>query len=73
MQDYTNLLSLPPDALTSIGVGSLSSAPTVVGPGGFVLGPSSGSIIAITPIPEPATCLLMLMGLGGILLCRKEK
>ena len=72
LQDYSNTLGLPPEALTSIGVGSLSSTPTGTDPSGTLLGPSSGSIIAITPIPEPATCLLMVCGLGGFALCRRQ-
>jgi len=54
LQDYDNLLGLPPDAISSIGVGS-TSMPLA----GFV--DSSGSIVAI---PEPAS--LAMLGLGLI-------
>lgn len=59
LQDYTNTLNLPPEAITSIGVGNASSSPAT----GII--ESSGSIIAITKIPEPATGVLMLLGLLG--------
>lgn len=70
LQDYSNFLGLPPEALTSIGVGSVSSVPTGVNPAGIPLGPSSGSIIAVT-IPEPATCMLLMVGLGAMSLRRR--
>lgn len=60
LQDYTNSLGLPPDAINSLGVGDASA----VGGGGFVT--SSGSIIAVT-IPEPATAVLLLAGLPLVL------
>ena len=50
LQDYTNLLNLPPDAITSIGVGSASVSPA----SGVI--DSSGSIIAV---PEPASAVLL--------------
>jgi len=55
LQDYFNLLGLPPDAITSIGVGSASTVPL----SGII--DSSGSIIAVT-VPEPTTSLLFLSG-----------
>lgn len=74
LQDYTNTLGLPPEALTSIGVGSFSTPPTGVDPFGIPLGPSSGSIIAITiPVPEPGTLILSGIGLLGIFLHRRNK
>lgn len=58
LQDYTNALGLPPDALYSPGIGDAS-----LDLAGFV--ESSGSIIA-TPsvVPEPGTMLLAAMGLA---------
>ena len=58
LQDYMNLNGLPPDAITSRGVGDAST--DVVG---FVA--SSGSIIAIE-IPEPGSALLALFGCVGM-------
>lgn len=58
LQDYVNALGLAPDAITSRGVGDAS-----VDLAGFVA--SSGSIIAI--VPEPGTCMLLLIGLAGML------
>lgn len=59
LQDYTNSLGLPPEAITSIGVGSASASPS----GGSIA--SSGSIIAVT-IPEPSSVVLVLLGCLGI-------
>ena len=64
LQDYSNTLGLPPEALTSLGVGSASTTPTMVtdAAGNALL--SSGSIIAIE-VPEPATCVLMAIGFAA--------
>ena len=59
LQDYSNSLSLPPDAINSLGVGSAS----MVDPVGFIT--SSGSIIGIT-IPEPGTLALATLALIAI-------
>ena len=59
LQDYTNLLGLPPHFLGSIGVPS---------PGD---GSSSGSIIAI-PVPEPASAALVALGLLAIAEMRRR-
>ena len=59
LQDYTNSLGLPPEAFTSLGVGSAS-----IGAGAGLIN-SSGSIIGIT-IPEPTTAMLLLLGCIGI-------
>lgn len=53
LQDYTNSLGLPPDAITSIGVGNGSLPPAT----GIV--DSSGSIIAV---PEPGSLALLSLG-----------
>lgn len=65
LQDYANLLSLSPAAIDSLGVGNASAA----GPVGSLT--SSGSIIGITEIPEPATCLLLVLGLSMTALSRR--
>lgn len=57
LQDYSNTLGLSHADINSIGVGGASSALGIT--------TSSGSIIAI--VPEPATCLLMVLGLAGTL------
>jgi hypothetical protein len=62
LQDYSNTLLLPPDAITSPGVGDLSIDPSFLR--------SSGSIIA--RVPEPATCILMLIGLGAVVVRRRS-
>ena len=60
LQDYTNTKLLPPDAITSRGVGAAS-----LDLAGFV--ESSGSIIAIPSIvPEPSSLVLVLCGLLGL-------
>jgi len=56
---YANSFGLPADAIDSIGVGSLS-----------VGLPSSGSIIAIRAVPEPA--LLALLAIPGALALRRR-
>ncbi len=58
LQDYTNTLGLAPDAITSRGVGDASF--DLAG----VASPSSGSIIAIPSIPEPASAVLALLGMS---------
>lgn len=64
LQDYMNTLGLPPSALDSLGVGSASAASPIG------IATSSGSLIGIT-IPEPASLLLMAMGLSlGVLVRR---
>lgn len=65
LQDYFNFLGLPPDAISSIGVGNASTSP------GTGIIESSGSIIAIPVVPEPATGVLMVIGLLAIALRRK--
>lgn len=62
LQDYTNTLGLPPDAISSIGVGSASS------PSASGIIDSSGSIIAV---PEPAS--LALLSLGALLGLRRTE
>jgi hypothetical protein len=57
LQDYFNASGYSPDAIESLGVGDLSLD------GKFLK--SSGSIIA--RVPEPATCMLMLIGLGAVI------
>jgi hypothetical protein len=61
IDDYVNLFGIPASAFDSLGVASAS----IFGP------PSSGSIIAV-PVPEPATCLLLVIGLGAIATSRKR-
>ncbi len=65
LQDYVNTLGLPPDAITSIGVGDASV------PSG-TLPPSSGSIIA-TPVPEPATALLTACCMAGLVAAGRHR
>ncbi len=56
LQDYQNALGLPPDAFTSIGIGSASiDIPGIVG--------SSGSIIAV---PEPQAFVWLALALAGV-------
>jgi len=68
LQDYGNLAGLPPDAITSIGVGDAS-----VDVLGFVA--SSGSIIAIPSIvPEPGSLVLVLLGMSSLgLITRRQR
>ncbi len=61
IQDYNNTFGLPASALGSVGVGMGSGGDTQ----------SSGSIIAST-VPEPSTVGLILAGLLGLLLARKN-
>jgi hypothetical protein len=61
IDDYMNSGGLAASMFDSIGVASASTA----GP------PSSGSIIAV-PVPEPATCMLLVLGLGAIATSRKR-
>ncbi len=58
LQDYFNALGFSHAAIDSIGVGDASTA--------FGIVHSSGSIIAI--VPEPTTCMLMMVGLAGMLI-----
>ena len=58
LQDYTNTLGLPPDAFTSIGVGSASV--DLAGTVG-----SSGSLVTRL-VPEPGSLALALLGLTGL-------
>ncbi|QDS98069.1 PEP-CTERM sorting domain-containing protein [Adhaeretor mobilis] len=61
LQDYSNTLGLPANAISSIGVGSVSSTPAT----GII--DSSGSIIAVTAtIPEPLSGTLLLFGFVGL-------
>lgn len=65
LQDYINAAGIGPAAFTSIGVGDASFPMTgVIG--------SSGSIIAIPRIPEPSTCMLLLIGLGAVAASRQR-
>ena len=57
LQDYVNTSGLSHADINSIGVGDASPAVGII--------PSSGSIIAI--VPEPATCMLMVLGFVGCL------
>lgn len=66
LQDYTNSLGYLPSAIDSLGVGNASAA----GPVGALT--SSGSIIGITEIPEPSTCLLTVLALASSVLVRKQ-
>jgi len=61
IDDYVNTGGLAASLFDSFGVASAS-------PGGP---PSSGSIIAV-PVPEPATCMLMLIGLGAVVVGRRS-
>ena len=63
IQDYTNLLGIPPDALGSL---DFAGASTLV-PG---TPPSSGSIVAMQ-VPAPG--VLGLIGLGGLTLLRRNR
>jgi hypothetical protein len=63
IQDYTNLLGLPPDALGSLDFAGAS----VAIPG---VAPSSGSIVAMQ-VPGPG--VLSLIGLGGLLAARRRR
>ena len=65
LQDYTNSLGLPPDAINSLGVGSAS----MVDAAGFIT--SSGSIIGIT-IPEPGAISLAALACSAISLRRRR-
>jgi hypothetical protein len=65
LQDYFNSAGLLPSAIDSIGVGDASTNTA-----GFVS--SSGSIIAIAQVPEPTTCLLLLVGLATTALQRRK-
>ena len=66
LQDYSNILNLPADAITSIGVGSASGTPAT----GII--DSSGSIIAVE-IPEPTTLLLGSLAITGLLIRRTTR
>ncbi|QDS98071.1 PEP-CTERM sorting domain-containing protein [Adhaeretor mobilis] len=66
LQDYVNSSGLPPNAINSLGVGNASSPDA----SGAIT--SSGSIIAIELIPEPASIALLLMGLVGIGTARRH-
>ena len=57
LQDYSNAFGVPASAIDSLGVGDASP------PGAAGFRTSSGSIIGVT-IPEPKTCVLLLMGLS---------
>lgn len=65
LQDYSNLLGLPPSALDSLGVGSAS------GPSPAGVASSSGSIIGIT-VPEPASLGLLFIGCVGCCVARRS-
>jgi hypothetical protein len=58
LQDYTNAAGMSAFDLNSVGVGDNS-------PNNIGVQDSSGSIIAISKIPEPASGLLMLLAIAG--------
>jgi len=66
LQDYFNSNGLPPESMTSIGVGSAS-----IGAGGGAIA-SSGSIIAVT-IPEPTSAALVLLGCLGVACTKRNR
>jgi len=65
LQDYSNLSGLSASALNSIGVGDASPDAGI--------SDSSGSIIAIRPIPEPSSLLLACLGLLGTSTLRRRR
>ena len=62
IQDYTNLSGLSASDLNSIGVGNASA--------NLGINDSSGSIIAVTKVPEPAS--LALLTIGGLAALRRR-
>jgi hypothetical protein len=59
IQDYANIFGLSHQAITSIGVGDMSSPPAF-----GIVGPSSGSIIGVALVPEPTSAALVLLGIS---------
>ncbi len=59
LQDYSNLSGLSASALNSIGVGDASP--------NFGINDSSGSIIAVSKVPEPASLALLTIGVAATL------
>ena len=64
LQDYSNLSGLSPSALNSIGVGNASP--------NFGINDSSGSIIAVTKVPEPASLALLSIGVVATMVRRQN-
>lgn len=63
LQDYTNLSGLSASALNSIGVGNASP--------NFGVNDSSGSIIAVSKVPEPASIVLLTIGAAATIARRR--
>ena len=64
LQDYSNLSGLSASAINSIGVGNASP--------NFGINDSSGSIIAVTKVPEPASLALLTIGAATLMGCGRK-